>query len=277
MEKVCFSFWRPNHRLIRRAQLALPPAYSPLFTHICFPASPVHLALNSPSSSEIKTRKHITDTVIHSSNSSTQEAEAGRIRRVLSKPGLHSKYDVSKALSNTLTPTHTFTHTQLSHSSTLLQLLLFLFLLLLFSLFTFQTLSPFLISPPNCPPILSPFPCSLTHPLLLPCPEIHWGTEPSQDQGLLFSSMSHKAILCYICGWRHGSLHVYSLVGDFVPGSSGGTGWLRGTYLQCWWDCKLVTTTLEISLAVPQKIGHSTTWGPSYTTPGYITRRCSNL
>lgn len=78
MEKVCFSFWRPNHRLIRRAQLALPPAYSPLFTHICFPASPVHLALNSPSSSEIKTRKHITDTVIHSSNSSTQEAEAVR-------------------------------------------------------------------------------------------------------------------------------------------------------------------------------------------------------
>ena len=28
------------------------------------------------------------------------------------------------------------------------------------------------------------------------------------------------------------------------------------------------TTTLEVSLAVPQKIGHSTTRGPSYTTPG---------
>ena len=25
---------------------------------------------------------------------------------------------------------------------------------------------------------------------------------------------------------------------------------------------------LEISLVVPQKIGHNTTWGPSYTTPG---------
>ena len=29
-------------------------------------------------------------------------------------------------------------------------------------------------------------------------------------------------------------------------------------------------TTLEISLVVPQKIGHSTTWEPSYTIPGHI-------
>ena len=36
------------------------------------------------------------------------------------------------------------------------------------------------------------------------------------------------------------------------------------------------TTTLEISLAVPQKIRHSNTGGPRYTTPGYIPRRCSN-
>ena len=33
--------------------------------------------------------------------------------------------------------------------------------------------------------------------------------------------MSHKAILCYICGWSHGFLHVYSLVGGLVPGRSG--------------------------------------------------------
>ena len=39
--------------------------------------------------------------------------------------------------------------------------------------------------------------------------------------------MSHKAILCYICSWSHGSLHVYSLVGGLVPGSSGG---LIGSY-----------------------------------------------
>ena len=37
------------------------------------------------------------------------------------------------------------------------------------------------------------------------------------------------------------------------------------------------TTTLEISLEVPQKTGHSTTGGPSYTTPGHISRRCANM
>ena len=31
--------------------------------------------------------------------------------------------------------------------------------------------------------------------------------------------------------------------------------------------------TREISLMVPQKIGHSTTLGPSYTIPGYISNR----
>jgi hypothetical protein len=36
------------------------------------------------------------------------------------------------------------------------------------------------------------------------------------------------------------------------------------------------TTTLEISLAVPQKIGHSTTGGSCNTSPGHISRRCSN-
>jgi hypothetical protein len=35
--------------------------------------------------------------------------------------------------------------------------------------------------------------------------------------------MPDKAILCYIGGWSHGSLHVYSLAGGLVPGSS---GWL---------------------------------------------------
>jgi hypothetical protein len=40
--------------------------------------------------------------------------------------------------------------------------------------------------------------------------------------------MSHKAILCYICSWSHGSLQVYSLVGGLVPGNSGvgGEVWL---------------------------------------------------
>ena len=36
------------------------------------------------------------------------------------------------------------------------------------------------------------------------------------------------------------------------------------------------TTTLEISLVVPQKIGHITTGGSSNTSPGHISRRCPN-
>jgi hypothetical protein len=34
--------------------------------------------------------------------------------------------------------------------------------------------------------------------------------------------MPDKAILCCICSWSHGSLHVYPLVGGLVPGNSGG-------------------------------------------------------
>ena len=32
--------------------------------------------------------------------------------------------------------------------------------------------------------------------------------------------MPDKAILCYICGWNHGSLHSFSLVGGLVSGNS---------------------------------------------------------
>jgi hypothetical protein len=38
--------------------------------------------------------------------------------------------------------------------------------------------------------------------------------------------MPHKAILCYICGWSLGFLHMYSLVGGLVPRSSRGGGGL---------------------------------------------------
>jgi hypothetical protein len=51
---------------------------------------------------------------------------------------------------------------------------------------------------------------------------LHWGIEPSQDQGPLLPLMLNKAILCYICSWNHGSFHVFSLVSGLVPGSSGG-------------------------------------------------------
>jgi hypothetical protein len=48
--------------------------------------------------------------------------------------------------------------------------------------------------------------------------------------------MSNKAILCYICGWRHGSLHVYSLVGGLVPWSLRGTGWFILLFIL--WGCE---------------------------------------
>jgi hypothetical protein len=76
---------------------------------------------------------------------------------------------------------------------------------------------------PSENPVSHPLsPCSLTHPLPLPCPGIplHWGIEPSQDQGPLLPLMTVEAIHCYICGWSHGSLHVYSLVDGLVPGNS---------------------------------------------------------
>jgi hypothetical protein len=43
--------------------------------------------------------------------------------------------------------------------------------------------------------------------------------------------MSDKTILCYMCIWSPGFLHVYSLVGDLVPGNS---GWLILFFL---WGC----------------------------------------
>jgi hypothetical protein len=91
-----------------------------------------------------------------------------------------------------------------------------------------KMLSPFPV--PQKPLIPSPLPCfyeDVPHP---PTPTshpgipLHWGIEPSQDQGPLFPSMPDKAILCYICGRRHEFLHVYSLVGGLVPESSWGTG-----------------------------------------------------
>ena len=47
---------------------------------------------------------------------------------------------------------------------------------------------------------------------------LHWGIKPSQDKEL--PMMPDKTIPCYICSWSHGYLHIYSLIGGLVPGSS---------------------------------------------------------
>jgi hypothetical protein len=90
-------------------------------------------------------------------------------------------------------------------------------------------LSPFPVSPHQTSTPISIPPASMRvrpHPPTLPphLPSIHLqgGIEPSQVQVPPLPLMPNKAILCYICGWSHGYLHVYSLVGGLVPGNSGG-------------------------------------------------------
>lgn len=77
------------------------------------------------------------------------------------------------------------------------------------------------------PPITSPcfYECAPTCPLLLLSPfpgiNVHWAIKSTQDLGPLLPAMPNMTILCYICTWGHGLLHLYSLVGDLVLGSSG--------------------------------------------------------
>jgi hypothetical protein len=110
-------------------------------------------------------------------------------------------------------------------------LLLFNYFFWLFCLLTFKMLIPFLVSSLktlHCTPwapylhnAISPtYQFKPHHPRNPLC----WGIKPSQDQGPLLLLMPDKAIVCYICGWCHGSLHVYSSVGGLVPGSSGRSG-----------------------------------------------------
>jgi hypothetical protein len=61
-----------------------------------------------------------------------------------------------------------------------------------------------MLLPPASMRVLPP-----THPLLSLHPGIPLHCDIEQDQGLLISLMSNKAILCHICGWNHGSLYVF--------------------------------------------------------------------
>ena len=90
------------------------------------------------------------------------------------------------------------------------------------------------VSSPETPyPILSP-PASirvLPHPpthshLHTPGIPLYWCMDPSKDLGPLLPQMSSNAILCYIGGWSHGTLYVFSLFGDLVCESPGQSGWL---------------------------------------------------
>lgn len=87
---------------------------------------------------------------------------------------------------------------------------------------------PFPVSPLQIPhPPASMRVISLPNPLPPHCPDIplHWGIELSQDLGLLLLLLDN-GILCCVCGWSYGYLHVYTLVGNLIPVSSWGSGWL---------------------------------------------------
>jgi hypothetical protein len=117
----------------------------------------------------------------------------------------------------------------MNHNNVKHSFCLFSFFFVGYFLFTFQTLSSFLVSLLQPPYAIPCSPCFYegaplpTHPLLphYPSTPLHWDIKPSQDQMPLFPLMYDEAILCYICSWRHGSLHVFSLVGGLVPWSSG--------------------------------------------------------
>ena len=91
-------------------------------------------------------------------------------------------------------------------------------------------LYPFPVSPPETPYSILPPPASIRvlflHSSFCSLIHLHWGIDPSQDQGPFLPLMSNKSIHCYICSWGQGSIHMYSLVGSLVPGSSGVSGWL---------------------------------------------------
>jgi hypothetical protein len=52
--------------------------------------------------------------------------------------------------------------------------------------------------------------------------------------------------------------------------------WRKRSTSPLFLELQACTTTLEISLVVPQKIGHNTTGGSSNTSPGHLSRRYPN-
>jgi len=109
------------------------------------------------------------------------------------------------------------------HAQALCFLLLDIFFIYISNVIPF---SDFLdISSPIPSPFLSSirvFPSLSTSPSHIPQHSPTLGVQPWQDQGLLLPLVPNKSILCYICSWSHGSIHVYSL---------GSSGWLALLWL----------------------------------------------
>jgi hypothetical protein len=121
-----------------------------------------------------------------------------------------------------------------------------LFFLFFIGYFHYLHFKCFQISPleslypiPPPPASMRVLPHPLTHPhtlAFLPWHSPTLGHQTLRGPRAVPPIMSNKVILCHICGQSHGSLHVYSLVGDPVPGSSRGSSLL--TLLLLPWGCK---------------------------------------
>jgi hypothetical protein len=118
----------------------------------------------------------------------------------------------------------------------------------IFSLFTFQMLSPFLVSPPETPcPIYLP-PASMrvlppttqppSHPPLPSLPGIpptlgHRAITGPRTSSPVDAQQGNPLLHMWLESWVP---RVYSLVGGLVSGSSGGSGWLILLFFL--WGCK---------------------------------------
>ena len=113
----------------------------------------------------------------------------------------------------------------------------------LFYLFTFEMLSPFSLSlqktlyPISCPSAsMQMLTYSPTHSCLIALAYPYLGSLSLHRVKGLPPIVPDKVILYYICSWSYGSLHVYSLVGGLVSGSSGVSGWLILSFFL--WGCR---------------------------------------
>jgi hypothetical protein len=103
----------------------------------------------------------------------------------------------------------------------------------IFNVFTFQMLSPSLVSPQECfsLSLILPSPASMRMlPSHLPTPmSLPWHSHTLGNQAFTGPRISPlidaRQCLYYKCSWSHGLLNVYSLVGELIPGNSVGV-WL---------------------------------------------------